>query len=241
MTDDPVQARSAGALEHPDQFLGIRGFYIWLELSIYYYFLPLCNEVILFPVNYGITKTKKPMQTKQLIEAFKNAKAGFIAFPYTNKQNETSKRTIYIGASYENAKQKDIDTISNFLLATDLGYVPSEKYTRADWHDALNELLSSLKNTDVKRSQGQQDAYISITENGTIKWNIETQELYIQGLNVKKTITEDGIYKEVNSAPKTIAKNVIRYEYLSTGKWRTFKVRNLEGNIRINNDTLEIE
>src|ERR1035437_723676 len=102
------------------------------------------------------------MQTKQLIEAFKNAKAGYIAFPYTNKQSETSKRTIYIGASYENAKQKDIDTIANFLLATDLGYVPSEKYTREDWHNALNELLTSLKSPDQNRSQGQQDAYISI-------------------------------------------------------------------------------
>jgi len=181
------------------------------------------------------------MQTKQLIEAFKNAKAGYIAFPYTNKQNETSKRTIYIGASYENAKQKDIDTIANFLLATDLGYIPNEKYTRADWHIALNELLTSLKSPDQNRSQGQQDAYISITENGTIKWNVETQELYIQGLSVKKTITEEGEYKVVNSAPKTIAKNVIRHEYLSTGKWRTFKVTNLEGNIKISGDTLEIE
>ena len=181
------------------------------------------------------------MQTKQLIEAFKNAKAGFIAFPYTNKQNETAKRTIYIGGSYESAKLKDMDTISNFLLATDLGYVPNEKYKREDWNNALNELLSSLKSPDANRSQGQQDAYISITENGTIKWNVETQELYIQGMSVHKTITEEGEYKAVKSKPITIAKNVIRNTYLSTGKWRTFKVTNLDGNIKINGDTLEIE
>jgi hypothetical protein len=181
------------------------------------------------------------MQTKELIEAFKNAKAGFIAFPYVNKQGEVSKRTIYIGASYENAKAKDIDTISNFLLQTDLGYVPSVHYSKAVWNEALNELLNSLKNPDQKRSQGQQDAYISITENGTIKWNIKTQELYISGVSVKKTIVENGEYKEVNSKAITIAKEVIRNEYLSTGKWRTFKVKNLNGNVKINGDTLEIE
>ena len=181
------------------------------------------------------------MNTKQLIETFKSTNPGFIAFPYVNKEGEISKRTIYIGASYENAKQKDIDTISNFLLATDLGYIHSEKYSKEDWNNALNELLTSLKSPDQKRSQGQTDAYISITENGTIKWNIETQELYIQGLNVKKTVVEEGEYKVVKSAPKTIAKNVIRSQYLSTGKWRTFKVTNLNGNIRINNNTIEIE
>lgn len=181
------------------------------------------------------------MDYKKLIEAFKNANAGFIAFPYTNAQNETSKRTIYIGASYENTKKKDIDTIDNFLKLTDLGYVPTDKYTRADWNEALNELSASLKNPDTKKSNAQQDAYISVTENGTIKWNLTTQELYIQGLSVKKTITEEGEYKAVNSAPKTIAKNVIRNTYLSTGKWRTFKVKNLEGNIKISGDEIVIE
>jgi hypothetical protein len=181
------------------------------------------------------------MDYKKLIELFKNAKGGFIAFPYTNKQNETSKRTIYIGASYEEMKKKDIDTIDNFLMLTDLGYVATDKYTRADWQNALSELSASLKNPDVTKSNAQQDAYISVTDNGTIKWNLTTQELYIQGLSVKKTITEEGEYKAVKSAPKTIAKNVIRNTYLSTGKWRTFKVKNLDGTLKINGDTWELQ
>jgi len=181
------------------------------------------------------------MNTKNLIEQFKKAKAGYIAFPYTNKENETSKRLLYIGASYENAKKKDIDTIDNFLKLSDLGYVATDKYTREDWYQALNELSASLKNPDVRRSQGQEDAYISITDNGTIKWNIKTQEIYIQGLSVRKTITQEGVYKEVKSKPLTIAKNVIRKTYLSSGNWRTFKVKNLEGNIKINGDTIEME
>lgn len=118
---------------------------------------------------------------KKLIAVFKEAPKGLIAFMYTNKKNETSKVLVYVGASYENLKTEDINQIENYLIGNDLAYVPSEKYTRQDWNNALNELLYSLKNPDTKRSQGQLNAYINVTENGMVKWCVEKQKLYIAG------------------------------------------------------------
>ena len=178
---------------------------------------------------------------KKLIQVFKDTKAGFIAFPYTNKKNETSKVLVYVGASYENLKMDDSNQIENFLIGNDLAYVESDKYTRTDWDNALAELLASLKNPDVKRSEGQSNAYINVTDNGMIKWCVETQKLYIAGSVIRKTIMEEGEYPEVKSKPITIAKNVIRKNYLKSGKIRRYDVSNLAGDIKANGETIEVE
>lgn len=184
------------------------------------------------------------MDYKKLVKAFNNENngrpIGFIAFNYTNKQNETSKRLVYIGASYENAKEKDILTLTKYLARKRKGYIASEKYTKEVWVLAMNELLNSLKSPDTNRSEGQKEAYVSISKNGCLKWSVEKQQLYIHGTLVRKTVTEEGDYPEVNSSSKTIAKNVIRKNYLSTGKYRSFKLENLESDIKINGDVIEI-
>lgn len=180
------------------------------------------------------------MDYKQLIEAFKKTKAGFIAFPYTNKKNETSKLLIYVGASYENAKQEDMNQIENYLTGNDLAYLASDKYTRQDWNNALAELLNALKNPDTNRSIGQTDAYINVTENGMVKWCVATQKLYIAGNVVRKSVIEEGEYPEVKSKPITIAKNAIRKNYLKSGKIRRYDITNLAGDIKINGDIIEI-
>lgn len=177
------------------------------------------------------------MNLQTLIEAFKeHTGVGFISFPYENAQKETAKRLVNIGISYENAKKRDLE-----VLKTGVEYIASDKYTKADWDAAIEELKTSLVAPDANRSEGQKNAYISITENGTLKYNIETQCLYIVGSSVRKTVIEEGEYKEVKSSGKTIAKNKIKKEYLSTGQFRTFKLNNLIGNIKINGDILEIE
>jgi len=181
------------------------------------------------------------MDTKKLIEAFKNAKVGFVSFPYTNKKNETSKLLVNIGVSYGNAKKKDIDTLDNFLKLSDLGYVKDERYTRADWETAMNELSFALKSPDKSRSDGQSNAYVSITENGVIQWCIATQELVIVANLVRKEVIEEGEYKADTRKPLTIAKDTIRKHYLTTGKYRKYIIKNLAGNIKISGEVLEIE
>lgn len=179
--------------------------------------------------------------TKKFIEVLKNAKPGFVSMTYTNKQGETAKLKINLGYSYGNAKEKDIDMLENYLRGNDLAYIPSEKYTKADWEQAITELLNSAKSPDLNKSLGQQDAYINITENGTLKWNIETQKLYIHAKVETKEVLVRGEYKEVKSKPLTIAKDAIRKEYLVTGKIRNYILENLEGKMRISGTTLEID
>lgn len=180
------------------------------------------------------------LDLQKLVAVFKEHKGiGFIAFPYINKQNELSKRLVNIGFSYENAVKKDLETLNEGIE-----YIPSEKYTQGDWDVAVTELKKSCikslypNNTDA-RSTGQIEAYIHLA-NG-LRWHIESKTLHIYGLSVRKTTVEEGGYKEVKSAPKTIAKNTIKSKYLRASKLRTFPVQNLAGNIKINGDTIEVD
>jgi hypothetical protein len=176
------------------------------------------------------------MNYKKLIETFENAKPGFITFLYTAKNGETSKKLFNIGTSYEQLKLNDINTLDNLLIPNSDTYIPSEKYTRAIWNEAVEQKLQSLKTPQVK-----EDNFISVTKNSTIQYNANTGELYISGRSVKSTIVEEGEYKEVNSKPLTIAKRVIEKNYLTTSKWRKLNVKNLAGNLKISGDTIEIE
>lgn len=161
---------------------------------------------------------------------------GFISFPYRNAKMETSKLLVNIGISYANAKKRDLITLNNGVE-----YLASDKYTLTDWNNAIEELKGSLKIPDSNRSQGQSDGYIKLTKNGSLKWNINQQKLYIFGSLVRKNIIEIGEEKNVKSKPKTIAKEVIKKFYLRSGKLRTYQVDRLQGNIRINGDIIYVD
>jgi uncharacterized protein (DUF1015 family) len=174
---------------------------------------------------------------KNLIEAFKSSKGvKFISFPYENQQGELARRLVNIGISYENAKKKDLET-----LREGIDVIQSDKYSLTDWNLAKAELEASLVKPDEVRSEAQTNAYIKLDENGSLKYNVEQQALYIFGSSVNKSVEVEGVYKEVKSAPKTIAKNAIKKHYLRTGQLRTFKVTNLKGGIKMNGDTIEID
>jgi hypothetical protein len=178
------------------------------------------------------------MDVRRLMDAFRmNDKAvTFVAFPYEDLHGAKTRRLANIGTSYAKAKQMDIDTLNRGVE-----YIPSERYTRGDWDIAVAELKASLIAPDRAKSEGQQNAYIQITECGSLKWHIEKKELYIFATSVRRTVDEEGNYPAVNSAPKTIAKNVIRSKYLKTGKYRTFKLSHLTGNVKIKGEEIEIE
>jgi hypothetical protein len=185
---------------------------------------------------------------KQVIDLMSTIKIGAIAInDYTNKQGEKTQRRINIGYSYRNALEDDVKTLNAGVL-----YIPSEKYSKADWDMALAELKQSSydslereKNPDAEnnnnRSKGQKDAYLVLTpENGAVMYNYNTQEIYIKGVQFgEKKIVEVGEQKVVNSAPKTIAKNVIRREYLKQGLIRTFKVNNIS-QVKLRGTELEL-
>jgi hypothetical protein len=149
---------------------------------------------------------------------------------YTNSQNEISNNLINIGASYEKAKQKDIDTLKNLDL-TQL----DTKSSIINLEIARTELLNSLIAPDQNRSNGQKDAYTNICTG--LKVHDVTGELYIWGFRENKTVIQEGVYKTVNSSAKTIAKNELR-KLLRTGKFKQYKITNMS-TMKLNGETLE--
>lgn len=181
---------------------------------------------------------------EKLINLLNTMQIGLIAINnYSNVDGEKTKRRINIGFKWENLQKHDLKVLRNLKRGRSKvwSYIPSTKYTQADWNIGVLELIESNVNPNVNRSQGQADAYLAMTENGAVRYNFNTQELYIMGLELdgSKKVLEEGTKKVVKSAPKTIAKNVIRREYLKQGLIRNFKIREI-GEVKLRGEEIEL-
>jgi hypothetical protein len=172
-----------------------------------------------------------------LIDVLNTMRIGLIAINrYENLDGEKSKRRINIGFSWDKLKKDDLATLQGGVE-----YIPSAKYTKADWDMAIAELIKSIVEPSEARSKGQSDAYLTMTENGAVRYNYNTQKLYIMGLELdgSKRVLEEGEKKVVKSAPKTIAKNVIKREYLKQGLIRNFIVAEI-GEVKARGEEIEL-
>ena len=136
---------------------------------------------------------------------------------YTNTYGEVSNNIVNIGASLDNAKVKDIQSLKGKIGTTDI-----EEQARL-------ELIKSLETPHANRSRGQIEAYTIITKG--LKVHNETGEIYVFGLRMKKEVIEEGTYPSVNSRALTIAKNVLRKD-LKSSKFTQFKISEM-GEIKI--------
>ena len=103
--------------------------------------------------------------------------------------------------------------------------------------DLLTEATQSLINDfekTISKEKVKTNNFTHIT-NG-LKQHTENNELYVYGMLVHKTILSEGEYKEKNSKPLTIAKNIIR-KNLRTSKYRQFKIGKAE-QFKIKGDTI---
>jgi len=174
----------------------------------------------------------------QLTNAFLNYKGvGFVSLQYRSKEsNELSKCLYNIGAKYENAVKRDIDTLN-----LGVEYVPSPLYTKADWDLALAESKQSLIAPDKVRSDGQKNAYVSLNENNNgIKLNYSTLDVYLFMKQESKVVLEQGVFKAVKSKAKTIAKNVIK-KNLKSAKFRTLILKNVAGSVKVNKQVINVD
>lgn len=174
---------------------------------------------------------------QKLIDLLSKMNIGLIAINrYENVDGEKSKRRINIGFNWDKLKSDDLAT-----LRAGVDYIESDKYTKADWDRAVAELIQSILEPSEARSKAQSDAYLTMTENGAVRYNFNTQKIYIMGLELdgSKKVLEEGTKKVVNSAPKTIAKNVIKREYLKQGLIRNFIVAEI-GEVKLQGDTIEL-
>lgn len=133
---------------------------------------------------------------------------------YTNKEGEVADHVFNVGASYANAKAKDIETLENLDVTAHDWKSPMELIIKA-----RTALIESLKKPNETISEAQKDAYTVIVPG--VKVHNESGLLYIYGMRTNKNVLVPGNYKTVNSRPDTIAKNELK-KLLKTDKFRQF-------------------
>lgn len=166
---------------------------------------------------------------------------------YLSKAGEVSNRVIHVGVDRTKRLEKDLVKLQNFdttEISEKYGKVPTEK-GHLELIIALQKVLATEKEKDVLRAQNdktvnrsdaQKDAFIHL-EKG-VKMHIETKDLYVYGYTQSKTVIVPGVYKEVKSQVKTLAKNAIKKAAkLQDNDYRLFKAGNF-ANIKVQGITM---
>ena len=126
--------------------------------------------------------------------------------------------TFVVNLVLEDLYKKDIENLTYALEAEE----------GDDRREAIEELLKSLRKS-LEVGIGNNPAY---TKKGTyehvapgFKMHKETGDLYISGILTNKILIEEKKpRKETKSSQKTITKNEIRRKYMTSHKFREFKV-----------------
>jgi len=151
---------------------------------------------------------------------------------------EVCNHVVNANFSYGEAKKRDMKKLAAATKA-DLKAI-AEKAKVA--FEVVEEAIAEMQTTSEKRSKAQQDAFVSITN--SIKLNKETGLLHIYALAMwKSEPIVEGVFKTVNSRPKTIAKNVAKkYFNLTTAKYRNFIVHpDMMSKVAIDGEVLGLE
>lgn len=163
---------------------------------------------------------------------------------YKNSQGEVSNQTVLVGINYENVLIHDFKVLKekkNEVIETLEKSYKKEVVLKAfeNVYNSLEKRLSDEQTKETLRLQGdatikasdaQKDAYIHLAKG--VKKAVETNEIHIFGLVVKKTILEPIEYKTVNSRELTIVQNKIKkFCEFKQDKFKTFKFS--EGTIKL--------
>lgn len=162
-----------------------------------------------------------------LVEKLKDIKGvSFVSIIYTNQHNEKQQTVFNVGVDYSSAKQKDLEYLQTLNVSELNSTLPI---------DVLEEAKQSLISDFTKPpKQDKESTYISL-EKG-LKMHKETNEVYVFGMQIKKTVLEEGEYKEDTRKPLTRAKDEIRKQ-LRTTKYRQFKIDRAE-QFKVKGDTI---
>jgi hypothetical protein len=204
----------------------------------------MLNVVLAAYPNLGLNNLKILIKLTEV----NKAQFAYIADYQSDKSNgtETASHQINVAASYENMLKKDAVSFNNFDIKTvdvtdfnyltlDLNGLTIEEFQAAvtvNLKDALIALQAPKKaiNTDA-----------TVSFNKVLFFNTNTNNLSIKGQSVNKTVSVQGEFKIVKSAPLTIAKRLIEKTINSrTASLRTFNLPNITSRISINGIKLEI-
>jgi hypothetical protein len=190
----------------------------------------------------------------RLLVAFSEMKgAKFVSIRNYHADNgEVANHVVNMNISVMNAKKGDNSTLHS-VTDTKLSEIAKGREIALDvFNMALSQLVaSSDKNLAPKvedrnrRSQATTNSYIhlspsiKILKEDTKDGKGFRGDIHLFGLAVSKVVIEEGEYKQVKSADKTIAKRIITKELaLRSGKFRTYKFRRM-GNVVINKQIID--
>jgi len=141
---------------------------------------------------------------------------------YTNKQGEKSNYLLIAGFSYENAMQHDFNTLKGMQneVFAELEKSHKKELVLQAYTNLFESLEKRLSSEEVKQalreqndktirlSDGQSEAYETLAKG--IRRHIETNEIHVFGLVVRKKVLEPIEYKETKSRELTIVQNKIK-------------------------------
>lgn len=164
---------------------------------------------------------------------------------YANQQGEVSNYTILAGISYENCLEHDFKSLKENSKSVFETLVKDHTYAVVEqaYNNVFNSLNKRLSSEEVKealrlqndatirRSDAQINLYVHLAKG--IKRNVETNEIVLFGLQVKKTVIKPIEYKTVNSRELTIVQNKIKKLCnFKQDKYKTFTVNESEINLQ---------
>lgn len=198
---------------------------------------------------YGITREA----VERLIELTNgNERVRFVSIKGYNSDKslntEVANQVVNINASYANMLDKDALTLNNVVLNRDvLPLVETWNYDRYDLNgvpvadfkkqvkEALEMALQELRNPKTGTRESN-----DIQLNKALYFNTNTLRLSVFGASISKEVVQEGVYKKVKSAPKTVAKQIIQKAVEPrTAKLRRFAIDNLNG-MKMDGETLEL-
>jgi len=180
---------------------------------------------------------------KNLFESFNFDGVSFVSIKgYSSDKSENTEVAdvlINVGVSYGNAKEKDLQTLKS--ADVDLLTIACRDFSREVIEQAVQEKIKSIESPSENRSKGQQDAYIFLNEQKTLKYCPNTNSVLIFAMRVRKTVIKEGVYKEVKSKELTLAKRAVdRVLDLRCAKFKQYKLSNITA-IKTSGDTIEFK
>lgn len=188
-----------------------------------------------------------------------NGKVRFVSIKNYNSDKslntEEANHLVSINVKNENVKEvalcelhSDTKMIKDYFRIQAEGWEYDKKYnlngvSESDFRkqviDQFEIALEELRHPKTSEELGRENNDIHI-EGTPLYFNTNTARLSILGLSQKKTVVQQGVFKKVKSAPKTVAKQIINYIVKPhTDKYRRFALDNIK-TIKMDGETLEI-
>jgi hypothetical protein len=152
----------------------------------------------------------------------------FVSIIYNNEQNEKQHTIFNVGVDYSKAKQKDLEYLKTLDVSTLNSDLSIDILT-----EATQSLIKDFEKTTSKEKNVTNN-FIHVTTG--LKYHTEKHELYVYGMQIKKTVLIEGEYEEDTRKPLTRAKDEIR-KHLRTSKYRQYRIERAD-KFKIKGDTI---